>query len=202
MTLNSILDVVRGNAPSQASQSTPIMKEEDKKKSMFDKYGPDEALFQWAAAGKIPTSSFNPKFLRMFMIIGIVIGILLALMQDFGLLFVIGSVIFFYYVLHNKYIPVEINYEISKYGFKYGTSLHYWFDLRHFFFTKRGGQEILIIDTNEDFAGRLIVLFKAEDRDKIFGLLKERAVFLEVEPKSSIDKAIDFVSDKFDTNKQ
>jgi hypothetical protein len=199
MTLNSVLNLFRNNAPSQVSQPNPST-EEEKSKSMFEKYGPNEVLFQWAMAGKINTASFNPKFIRMFMIIGIVLGILLALMQDFVLILVIGSTIFFYYTLHNKYSPVEINYEISKYGFKYGSKMYFWGDLGRFFFTKKGDQEILVFDIDEDLIGKLVVLFKAEDREKIFGLLKDKVMYLEAEPRTSIDKFVDFVTSKFNTD--
>jgi len=195
MTLNSVLNLFKGNAPSQVSQDPST--EEEKSKSMFEKYGPNEVLFQWAMAGKISTSPFNPKFVRMFMIIGIVVGVLLALMQDFVLILVIASVIFFYYTLHNKYNPVEISYEISKYGLKYGPKMYFWGDLRRFFFSKKGDQEILVFDTDEDFIGKIVVLFRTEDREKILGLLKDKVMYLEAEPRTSIDKFVDFVTSKF-----
>ena len=76
-----------------------VVTEEEKQKSLFEKYGPDEVLFKWSYEVKLPNAQYSPRFLRMLMIVGIAVGVLLALMQDFILILAIGSVVFFYYVL-------------------------------------------------------------------------------------------------------
>lgn len=177
-----------------------VVTEEEKQKSLFEKYGPDEVLFKWSYEGKLPNAQYSPRFLRMLMIVGIAVGVLLALMQDFILILAIGSVVFFYYVLHNKYVPGEVFYGISKYGFRYGSKIYYWGDLRNFFFSKRGNTEILIFEVVDDLLGRIVVLFRQEDREKIFELLKDRVLYVEKEPKNLVDNFVDFVSDKFNTD--
>lgn len=197
MILDPLINAFKGQKTAAASENYVPSTEEEKKQLMFNKLGPQETFHKWTAEAKISRSQYNTRFLRMFAIIGVVIGILLALMQDFVLIIVIASVIFFYYTLHNKYTPGVVEYEISNYGFKYGTQMYYWIELRHFFFSQRANQELLIIDTNENFAGRLVVIFKPEDKQKILGYLKERILYLEKEPKNSIDKFVDSVTGKF-----
>lgn len=199
MALEFITDAFRNAVAPKKSEIVPET-EEAKTKSLFDAYGPDEVLFRWSYEGRIPRAQFNPKFLRMFMIIGITVGIFLALMQDFIMLLVIGSTIFFYYVLHNKYVPTEVFYEISKYGFKYGDKLYFWTDIKHFFFSVRGETEFLIFDTSEDLLSRFVVLFHPADKEKIFELLKNKVLFLDKEPKNPVDNFVDFVSSKFNTD--
>jgi len=198
MALQFFNYLFRSKSSSNNVPSAPIT-EEEKTKVLFDKFGPNEVLFRWSCEGIIRGSKTNPKFVRMFAIIGIVVGILLALMQDFVLLLAIASTIFFYYVLRNKYVPSEIEYEISNYGFKYGDKVYYWMDLKHFFFSKRGDQELLILVTNEDIFGNYVILFKLEDKEKIFELLKNRILFLEKEPKNPVDNFLDYVSSKLNT---
>ena len=151
MILDPLINAFRGQKIIPSTQTQIPATDEEKKQLMFSKVGNKEVFMSWTAEGKISRTQFDAKFVRMLAIIGIVVGLLLALMQDFVLIIVIGSVIFFYYTLHNKYQPGLVSYEISNYGFKSGEQMYYWFELRHFFFSQKGGQEILIIDTTESF---------------------------------------------------
>jgi hypothetical protein len=181
-----------GAKPSPKIQMPEINREE----LMFKQFGAKQNLLEWRAPSRLHHKQLNARFLRMFMIIGIVVGILLALMQDFGLIIVIGSLIFFYYALNNKYTPTEVEYQITNYGIKYGTEFYYWPDLRRFFFSRKGSDELLAIDTTLGIPGRLIVVFPAELREKIVEILKQYIAYIDVEPKSSLDKFFEGILSK------
>ena len=184
----------------QPSQ-TPIPQNEknnqDKEEQMFKKYGPKEILFEWTSQGKIQNIKLSPRYTRLFMIIGFVICLIFALMQDFFIIIVIGTIVFFYYVLHNKYEAPLVSYKISNYGFIYGTRTYYWDELKSFFFSSRSFGEVLVIDTTDSIIPRIIALFSPEDRENIFNILKDHILYLDKEPKGTVEKGLDSLADKF-----
>jgi hypothetical protein len=130
------------------------------------------------------------------MIIGIFIGLLLLIMQEFVLLVVIGSLIFFFQAL-KKMLPESIKFEISNHGVMIGDNLYYWGKLRRYFFINREGREVLAIDTVLGFPGRIYVHFDPSDKDKIKAILDRYIHFMETEPRTFLDDAYDKILGKF-----
>ena len=185
----SILDsITKPLGLGSSTQEKRLETQQEKEEALMKQHGAKEILLEWTRPSKISSMQLNPRFLRMFTIIAVVVGLILALMQELVVILVVGSLIFFYYALNKKYISADIKYQITNYGIVYGDTMYYWYDLKRFFYAKRMEEEILSVDTSLGLPARLIIVFPAELKDKITDILKQYLVYLEVEPKSFLDK--------------
>jgi len=198
MAFDSITKSIKsvfGGSPNTPKEAIPVTPIEDEA-SMFKQYGQKQVLLEWVSSGKLETGQFNEKFARLGAIIGLVIAFLLALMQDFVLILMIGGVVVFYYVLTKKYAGSDISCQLNSYGLVYGGKTYYWSSLRRFFFSKRKSEELLMIDLLNELVSRLIITFPESKKGEIEKILKEHIMFLEIEPKSSFDKSVDSLMNK------
>ncbi len=170
--------------------------QQEKEETLMKQYGSKQVLLEWQRPALLNSTLMNQKFIRMFTIIAVVVGLILALMQELIIILMIASIIFFYWALNKKYNPEDIKYQITNYGIVYGDQMYYWFDLKRFFYAKRMDEEVLSVDTNLGLPARLVILFPAELKDKITEILKQYLDYLEVEPKSFIDKTYEKVLGK------
>jgi hypothetical protein len=184
-----------GGLPSTNKESVPVTQVEDEA-SMFKQYGQKQVLLEWVSAGKLETGHLNKKFVQLGAYIFLVVAILLALMQDFALILMIGGVVVFYYILTKKYAGSDILCQLNTYGLVYGGRTYYWGTLRRFFFSKRGSEELLMVDLLNELVSRLLITFPADKRGEIEKILKEHVMFLEIEPKSGFDKSVDSLMNK------
>jgi hypothetical protein len=169
-----------GGLPSTNKESVPVTQVEDEA-SMFKQYGQKQVLLEFVQLGAY---------------IFLVVAILLALMQDFALILMIGGVVVFYYILTKKYAGSDILCQLNTYGLVYGGRTYYWGTLRRFFFSKRGSEELLMVDLLNELVSRLLITFPADKRGEIEKILKEHVMFLEIEPKSGFDKSVDSLMNK------
>ena len=158
--------------------------------------GPKEVFITWEALATNEHKGVSKKFIRAFTIIGIFVGLLLLVMQEFFVILIIGSLIFVTQAMM-KLPPEKIKYEISSHGIAIGDSLYYWNKLVRFFFVVREGVEVIAIDTTLGFPGRIFLSFNIADKEKIKQILIKYLHFLEVEPKTFFDNAYDRVVKRF-----
>jgi hypothetical protein len=157
---------------------------------------PKEVYLAWEAVSTHEVKGINKRFIRAFTIIGIFVGLLLLIMQEFFVILIIGSLIFFVQAMM-KLTPESTKYELSSHGLKIGDTLYYWDHLRRFFFVLREGVEVVAIDTTLGFPGRLFISYDPSNKEKIKEVLLKYLHFLEVEPKTFFDNAYDKVIKKF-----
>jgi hypothetical protein len=175
------------------SNVQPTMQEPD-----FDpnKLGPKETYLTWQAQVRPEKKSFNKRIARTLLVIGVVISLLLAIMGEFMLILVMGSMMFISYVLSNT-PPENITYEISNHGIRIDATIYYWHRFRHFFYKNVDGTEMFAIDTVKSIPGRIYLAFTPDNRDRIKEILTSKMTFLENEPTTIMDKAYNKVIDKF-----
>ena len=157
---------------------------------------PKEVYFSWEATANHEVKGMSKRFIRAFTIIGIFVGLLLLIMQEFFVILIVGSLIFFTQALM-KLTPEPTKYELSSHGLKVGEDLYYWDHLRRFFFVLREGTEVIGVDTTLGFPGRLFIPFNQVDKEKIKEILIKYLHFLDNEPKTFFDNAYDRVVKKF-----
>lgn len=155
-----------------------------------------EVYLSWEALPSHEVKGVSKRFIRAFTIIGIFVGLLLLIMQEFFVILIIGSLIFVTQAMM-KLTPESIKYELSSHGLKVGDNLYYWDHLRRFFFVLREGVEVVGIDTTLGFPGRLFVSFDSVNKEKIKEILIKYLHFLEEEPRTFFDNAYDRVVKKF-----
>lgn len=143
----------------------------------------------------------NKRLYRPILIIGIFVGLLLLIMQEFFIMLIIGSIIFFMQALQ-KMNPENVKYEINNHGILVGDSMYYWNKLRRYFFISRDGNEVLSVDTVLGFPGRIYIYFNSFDKEKIKSILDRYLHFLENEPRTFLDSAYDKVTTKFSSDEE
>lgn len=160
------------------------------------KLPPKEVYFVWQSPGRPEKKGFNKRMARTMVVIGVVIALLLAIMGEFWLILVIGSLIFISFVLSNT-PPESAAYEISNHGIKFDETMYYWHKLKNYYFYTTQGVEMLAVGTVDTFPGRLFITINPADHEKINGILSTQLSFIQEPPKTVMDKAYDSVIDKF-----
>lgn len=159
--------------------------------------GLKEVLFSKNTFSRPDISGTNSRSKRTVYTIAIVVGILLLIMQQFALLFVIGSLVFIQIAL-SRTQPESISYEISNLGIMYGDKIYYWPKLLSFYFGIKDSQHYIGVNTENPFPGRLFLFFDEQDRPALDIVLADKLSKLDEEPRTFIDNAYKAVSDKFD----
>jgi len=153
--------------------------------------GPKEVYLSWEKLLTVDEKTvISKRFTKPAVIIGMVVGFILLIMQEFILILSIGVLIFFLQAL-KKMPPENVKYEISSHGVMIGDNLYYWDKLRRFFFIVREGSEVLAIDTILGFPGRIYIHFDSVDKEKIKEILEKYLHYIESEPRTFFDTAYD-----------
>jgi hypothetical protein len=133
---------------------------------------------------------------RTFMVIGVVVALLLAAMQEFWLIAVIASIAFLSYVLRVT-PPEKVKHEITTHGVRFATEFFGWNELEKYYFGVDGSDDILVVDTKEVLPGRLFFIINSADKDKISELFSKHVHFMEKPPEGFMEKTYSSVLDKF-----
>lgn len=177
---------------SHDSSDTPKVEEMSR-----EKFGPKKVLLSWEKELSFEEKSpISKKLTRPVIIIGIFLGFLLIIMQEFWVMLALGSIIFFFQA-KMKVSPENVRYEISDHGIMIGDNLYYWDRLKRFFFMKRERSEILVVDTVMGIPGRIYIDFKESDRNKLIDIFSNYLHYLESEPRTFLDNAYDKAVQKF-----
>jgi hypothetical protein len=190
MRLTEITDYLGFTVSASRKEAEEIQREKTEPK------GPKEVYMKWEALSRPQSQFLDVRISRALLMIGIVVGLLLVVMQEFMLILFLASVAFFGYVL-SKMSPEKVAYEISSHGISYGDDLYYWDELKQFFFQQSGEFVILNVDTKNGLPGRLFLTIEHKNKDKLKALLEERLHFLQEAPKEMFDGLFDKVRGKF-----
>jgi hypothetical protein len=161
---------------------------------------PKEVYMSWEQTLSVDSKKvINQRYYRPLLIIGIFVGLLLLIMQEFFVILIIGSVIFFVQAVM-KMSPENVKYELNNHGVLIGDHLYYWDTLVRYYFIFRESVEVLAVDTTLGFPGRIYISFNPSDKEKIKEIMEKYLHYLESEPKTFLDNAYDRVAKKFGTD--
>jgi len=156
-----------------------------------------EIFFSWEKEMSLEDRKvISKKFNNAITLIGVFVGLLLLAMQQFFVLLIVGSLVFFIQAL-KKVSPGSVKFEISNHGVMVDDSMYYWDKLRRFFFLTRENSEVLVIDTVIGFPGRIYLSIDSNDKEKIKTLLEKYLHYLDAEPRTFLDNTYDKVVSKF-----
>jgi hypothetical protein len=146
---------------------------------------PEKLLFSWTAPAR-PFKRRDRDFWVTIIVITVIIGLVLLFAEGFMPVILIISVIFLYYIL-STVEPENIDYKITTRGLKMAEKLNPWSNLGRFWFTKRFNDQTLVFEAFT-LGGRLDVVIKSTDKEKIKSILSKYLLHEEA-PPSTIDKA-------------
>lgn len=143
-------------------------------------------LYKWTAPDRYQFN-FDSKSFLIVVAIALVFILLLAILGHYWLMASIIALLFFVYVAGTTK-PMEIEHNITARGIDTGGKLYEWFMLKNFYFTKRGEQGILVVETNLNIPGALILLLSKKERETLFVLLQEKILYKDVRKQKKLEK--------------
>ncbi|HEY5601259.1 MAG TPA: hypothetical protein VIK81_04205 [Patescibacteria group bacterium] len=145
------------------------------------------ALLFW----KSPSRIFKKRRRKYFTTIAAIALVLMALATvagEFLLVAVILAMVFVSYALA-VVEPEEVDHKITPFGLVSGQHAYLWDELKSFWFVKKDENELLNIETNLRFPGRLIILLGGVEKNAVRELLSRHIAFREIPIVTWIDKA-------------
>jgi hypothetical protein len=152
----------------------------------------EKDLFTWSAPSR-PFIQKNREFWVRVVAISSIFGFIIFIVEGAMPVILMISVIFLFYVL-STVKPENIEYKITNLGVKIGGVTNHWEYARRFWFSKRGNDQILVLDV-PSLSGRLELVFNAKDKDQIRQALK-KYIPEETALQTTYDKASEWVDSK------
>jgi hypothetical protein len=167
-------------------------------KTDFDpnRLGPKEVYYTWEALSRPSQKFFNPKLMRTFAIIGVVVALFLIILQEYFLILLVVSMLFVAQTLA-KTPPSMVKYELTSYGIEIEGDIYYWHNMRRFFVYEDDGQRHVAVDLLSGFPTRLFLTINPQDEAKVKEVLASKLQFLAAQPETLLDKTYKSVASKF-----
>jgi len=144
----------------------------------------EETLLEWAAPSR-PFKRRSRDFYTTLIAIAALLGVILFLIEGFMPVLLIISLLFLFYVL-STIEPETITYKITSFGIRVEQSLTPWDMMGRFWFTKRFGSELLIIEVFR-LPGRIELVIDPAVKPKITSVISKHLTHEEI-PPSLMDK--------------
>lgn len=142
-------------------------------------------LYEWEA----PIRFRYPIEIKTFLIIVaicLVFIVYFAVLGHYGLMASLIALLFFIYVAGTT-APMKVKHKVTARGIETMEVLYEWFMLDSFWFTKRGEEYLLSIDTKLRIPARLLLLIKKEDLGSIFVLLEDKLLYKDIRKQGWVD---------------
>lgn len=143
-------------------------------------------LYEWTAPDRYQFN-FNSKLFLIIVAISLVFILLLAILGHYWLMAALIALLFFVYVSGTTE-PLNVTHKITARGIDTGGKLYEWFMLKDFYFTNRNSQNLLIVNTNLNYPGALILLLDDKERNTLFVLLQEKILYSDIRKQNKLDK--------------
>ncbi len=152
-------------------------------------------LYFWKAPERIFIPRNRKWYTYLFLMLLIMILVLLFLKQ-FIIIAPIAALGFVTYVLASV-PPHNVTHKLTNEGINSENKSYLWTELYDFWLTKKGDQGMIHIDTYLNYPRRLILLVGEGDVEKIKQTMLQFIPFRELPKESFMDKAANFLSEKF-----
>ncbi len=147
---------------------------------------------EWSAPNRVYREWNRKKFVSIGTII-FFSGLFLIFFKQFWLLAVCLTFLFVAYALGTT-APQEVRHKITDNSVTVGGRSYSWKELRSFYFKNYLGTEVLYIDTNLNFPGRVSLLLNGVEKGKVTEALSAHLDYRENPPTSVFDKLTSFLS--------
>ena len=152
-------------------------------------------LFEWESASHV----FIPrgkKWLTFIILFTAIIALIILFLREFFILGPLLAIAFFAYVL-SSIPPENIEHRITTQGLITGKKEYLWEELYDFWFTKKHGHQILNVDLQSGYPGRVMLIIKEKDKEKVRDILLEILPYREIPRTNWMDSVSDYLSNLF-----
>jgi len=143
-------------------------------------------LFEWEAPDRYEFKLSHKPFL-IIVILSLLFILLLAILRNYLLMGSVIALLFAIYVLGTTR-PQIVRHKITARGFDTGGKLYEWFLLKNFYFTKKNGQLMLLVETSLRLPAMLMFLVNEKDLKAIFVLLQEKLLYKDIRKQGRLEK--------------
>ena len=152
-------------------------------------------LYSWQAPERLFIPRNRKWYTYLFLLLLIIILVLLFL-QQFIIIAPIAALGFVTYILASV-PPHQIKHKLTNEGLTTENKSYLWSELYDFWLVRRGEIVMIHIDTNLNYPRRLILMLGEGDIEQIKKIMLQYIPFREVPKESYMDKAANFLSEKF-----
>lgn len=143
-------------------------------------------LFEWEAPDRYEFKFSNRPFL-IIIILSLFFILLLAILRNYFLMGSVVALLFLVYVAGTTK-PQIVKHKITARGIDTGGRLYEWFIFKNFYFTKKGEQLMLLVETNLRIPAMLMFLVSEKDKGAIFVLLQEKLLYKDIRKQGRLEK--------------
>ncbi|MBI2007354.1 MAG: hypothetical protein HYS83_01485 [Candidatus Blackburnbacteria bacterium] len=150
----------------------------------------ERTLFSW----KAPSRPFKKRDKEFFTTVGalaFLIGLILFFVEGILPVAVVIALVFLIYVLSTVQ-PEEVEHSITNKGVVFAGKKYRWDELVRFWFTKRFGSDLLILESVH-VPNRVEMVISDADKEKIKDAVEDYLIFEEAAP-NFLDKAAGWLS--------
>lgn len=152
-------------------------------------------LLSWSAPGR-PFKKRSKQFYMTAILIAFLIEIILFLFSQYMLMFVVLSLLFVSFAF--AYVPPKnFHYTVSSEGIRIEDRFFIWHELYDFYFTKRGGVDILNVRTQSMFPGILTITLGDMHKDHVKEVMVRYLPYREYMKPTFLEKSGDWLSKNF-----
>ena len=152
----------------------------------------EKEIFSWSAPSRAFVQREREFWVKVVAVCSI-FGLILFIVEGAMPVILMISIIFLFYVL-STVRPENIEYKITNLGIKLGGVTNYWDNIGRFWFSKKGNDQILVLDMTS-FSGRLELVVNSKEKDKIREIVK-KYIPEEEAPQTRLDKAGEWIDSK------
>jgi hypothetical protein len=156
--------------------------EEETKKKIVQKI----KLYEWEVPVRF-NMPFDVKTYLIIVALCMIFIVYLAVLGHFGLMAAIIALLFFIYVSGTAK-PMMVKHQITSRGIDTVGTLYEWFMLGDFWFTKKGSEYMLQINTKLKMPARLLLVVEKKDLKTIFKLLEDKLLYKDIRKQGWLDK--------------
>ena len=157
---------------------------------------PEKDIFVWKEASR-PFRKRSREFWVTVISIASLLAFILFLAEGVMPVILISSLVFLYYVM-STVNPEEVEYGITNRGLRVADATAPWGNLVQYWFGKRLGSDILVVETTS-FPFRLELVISGKDIGKIKQILGDFIPEGKNNP-TYLDKTVDWVAKKLPSN--
>jgi len=152
-------------------------------------------LYTWSSPERIFIPRDKKWFTYIIMLV-MLITLVLLFLQQFIIIAPVMAIAFVAYVLASV-PPQTVEHKISTQGLTTDNHSYLWNELSDFWFTSHHKEDLLNIDTYLNFPRRLTILIGKGEKEKIQETLVQYLPYREVPKTTWLDRAAEWLSNKF-----
>lgn len=150
----------------------------------------ERTLFSWKAPAR-PFKRRDREFFTTVLALAFLIGLIMFFIDGILPVAVVMALVFLIYVLSTVQ-PEEVEHSITNKGVVFAGKKYRWDELVRFWFTKRFGNHLLIIESLQ-VPNRIEMVVSEQDQEKIKDTIEDYLIFEEAAP-NFLDKAAGWFS--------